>query len=205
MLRLVSMLLKHNFEGWFLFRNVSNNLLVSNLKCVHHSHSGVAKVEMNKACIQLHRDQHDGCCFTNILDMVTPSGSKKDGKWHPANLKLGNTAYCGIHKKQCLGFSFEMKSTKYSCGIYASCAPIPTVSPPALRCTISFSKEDLALVGAPCILFSSQQASNESNKISINIHIMYIYFLDLNKSIYIYIYRHVYTSKNEQHLYIYII
>jgi hypothetical protein len=58
------------------------------------------------------------------------------------------------------------------------------------------------LVGAPCILFSSQQASNESNKISINIHIMYIYFLDLNKSIYIY--RHVYTSKNEQHLYIYI-
>jgi hypothetical protein len=59
------------------------------------------------------------------------------------------------------------------------------------------------LVGAPCILFSSQQASNESNKISINIHIMYIYFLDLNKSIYIYIDMYTHLKMNNICIYIY--
>jgi hypothetical protein len=58
------------------------------------------------------------------------------------------------------------------------------------------------LVGAPCILFSSQQASNESNKISINIHIIYIYFLDLNKSIYIYIDMYTHLKMNNICIYI---
>ena len=153
----------------------------------NHIHSGEAKVEMNKACIKLHGDQHDGCCFTNILDMVTQSGgSKRGGKWDPANLKLGKTAYCGIHKKQCLGFclkvtwtklsraSFSTKSTKLSYDIHVSCISVPTVSPPAFRCTISFSKEDLALVGAPCILFSLQQASNQLCKIFMSPKYIYL-------------------------------
>ncbi|CAK9030723.1 unnamed protein product [Durusdinium trenchii] len=78
-------------------------------------------VELNRACIRLHKEQWgECCCFTDILNMVTPASTGID-KWKPSVLKMNKTAYCGVHKKMC---------------------------------NISFEANDVALVGAPCVLFS---------------------------------------------------
>lgn len=58
------------------------------------------KVEINRACIKLHNELFDGCCFPDILETVATG---KKGGWCPSNLKLKRTAFCTTHRKECLG------------------------------------------------------------------------------------------------------
>ena len=102
--------------------------------------SDPTKVEKDKACQALiHHEWEDSCVFSDIRELVSNPPANTEN-WSPNKLNLKKKAYCTTHNMELL--SFIQINSEWCLG--------------CVRCELRCGPQDadLAVVGAPCILFS---------------------------------------------------